>query len=82
MLADRAIGAAGQVSKARRVWQRAVEAIPPQIGDIRAVFLGNAVAVGHRLEPQVHQFLAVGEVVEDVGDVDVPRMIEIGKCAG
>ena len=38
--------------------------------------------MGHRLEAQVHQFPAVGEMVQHIGDMHMPLVREVGQRAG
>jgi hypothetical protein len=45
-------------------------------------FSGNTVPMRHRLQAQVHQLAAVGEVMEDVRHINVSLMIEVGKFSG
>jgi hypothetical protein len=71
-----------QIREPGLVWEGSIESIPPHIGDVRPVFLRDAVAMGHRLQAQVHQLAAVGEVMEDVRHINVSLMIEVGKFSG
>ena len=44
----------GEISEHGRIVQYPVKPVPPYIGDIRPVLLGDAVAEGHRLSIEVH----------------------------
>jgi hypothetical protein len=76
------IGSTGQIGEPDWIGECPVKPVPPDVGDIGAVPLGDAVAVGQGLQSEVHQLAAVGQVVEDVCHVHVPLVAEVGQRAG
>lgn len=49
--------------------------------DLRAVLVRHEVAIGHHLQPQVHQLAPVRDVMEDVRDMHMPLVVEVRQLA-
>jgi hypothetical protein len=74
--------ASGEISEQGWIGERPVEPVPPHVSDVGAVLLRDAVPMSHSLESQVHQLTTIRKVMQHIGDVDVPLVIEVGQRPG
>lgn len=75
-------GTSGQIIERGGIGQCAIQLVPISIREFRIVLVGNVCAMCHCLQTKVHQFPAIGQVMKNIGDINMALMAEIREFAG